>query len=68
MLVVEGSGRTADTMAAALHEDSKDKRAADLAASGSCRPSTLALARMPWPVPSRGPHHQPGGAARLQVL
>jgi SLOG in TRPM, prokaryote len=46
VLVVGGSGRTADTMAAALHEDSKDKRA--------CRPSTLALARMPWPVPSPG--------------
>lgn len=34
VLVVGGSGRTADTMAAALQEDSQDKRAAELAASG----------------------------------
>jgi len=34
VLVVAGSGRAADTMAAALQENSQDKRAAELAASG----------------------------------
>jgi TRPM family ion channel/uncharacterized protein DUF4231 len=34
VLVVAGSGRAADTMAAALQEKSQDKRAAELAASG----------------------------------
>jgi SLOG in TRPM, prokaryote/Protein of unknown function (DUF4231) len=34
VLVVAGSGRTADIMAAALQDNSQDKRAAELAASG----------------------------------
>jgi hypothetical protein len=64
VLVVAGSGRAADTMAAALQENSQDKRAAELAASGLVQVVDLgagphALARAVAGVLTTRPSHDP---------
>jgi SLOG in TRPM, prokaryote len=64
VLVVAGSGRTADTMAAALQENGQDKRAAELAASWLLQAVDLgagphALARAVAGVLTTRPSHGP---------
>jgi hypothetical protein len=64
VLVVAGSGRTADTMAAALQEKGEDRRAAELAASGLLQAVDLgagphALARAVAGVLATGPRARP---------
>ena len=52
VLVVAGSGRAADAMAAALQDNSQDKRAAELAASGLLQAVDLGPALIRWLAPS----------------
>jgi hypothetical protein len=64
VLVVAGSGRTADTMATALQEKGQDRRAAELAASGLLQAVDLgagphALARAVAGVLATGPRARP---------
>jgi hypothetical protein len=64
VLVVAGSGRTADTMAAALQEKGQDRRAAELVASGLLQAVDLgagphALARAVAGVLATGPRARP---------
>jgi hypothetical protein len=64
VLVVAGSGRTADTMAAALQENGQDRRAAELAASGLLQAVDLGagphtLARAVAGVLATGPRARP---------
>jgi hypothetical protein len=73
VVVVAGSGRTADIMAAALQEHSQDKRAADLAASGLLQAVDLgdgphALARAVAGVLSTRPEVRPVSKAYEDLL
>lgn len=73
ILVVAGSGRTADTMATALQENSDDKRAAELAASGLLQAVDLgagphALARAVAGVLTTRPQPRPASKTYEDLL